>query len=76
MYYPVRVIRTDRYKLILDLAHQLPYPFASDLYASATWQATPSRRGRRVSKALYFFSVAQKRASRVTPFWMISSLVA
>jgi len=21
------------------LAHQLPYPFASDLYASATWQA-------------------------------------
>ncbi len=40
MYYPMRVIRTDRYKLILNLAHQLPYPFASDLYASATWQAT------------------------------------
>jgi N-sulfoglucosamine sulfohydrolase len=39
MYYPTRVIRTDRYKLILNLAHQLPYPFASDLYASATWQA-------------------------------------
>lgn len=40
MYYPTRVMRTDRYKLILNLAHQLPYPFASDLYASATWQAT------------------------------------
>ena len=40
MYYPMRMIRTDRYKLILNLAHQLPYPFASDLYASATWQAT------------------------------------
>ena len=40
MYYPMRVLRTDRYKLILNLAHQLPYPFASDLYASATWQAT------------------------------------
>jgi N-sulfoglucosamine sulfohydrolase len=40
MYYPMRVIRTDRYKLILNLAHQLPYPFASDLHASATWQAT------------------------------------
>jgi N-sulfoglucosamine sulfohydrolase len=40
MYYPMRVIRTERYKLILNLAHQLPYPFASDLYASATWQAT------------------------------------
>ena len=39
MYYPTRVMRTDRYKLILNLAHQLPYPFASDLYASATWQA-------------------------------------
>lgn len=39
MYYPMRVIRTDRYKLILNLAHQLPYPFASDLWASATWQA-------------------------------------
>lgn len=40
MYYPMRAIRTDRYKLILNLAHQLPYPFASDLYGSATWQAT------------------------------------
>jgi N-sulfoglucosamine sulfohydrolase len=39
MYYPTRVLRTDRYKLILNIAHQLPYPFASDLYASATWQA-------------------------------------
>ncbi len=38
MYYPMRVIRTDRYKLILNLAHQLPYPFASDLYSSSTWQ--------------------------------------
>lgn len=40
MYYPMRAIRTDRYKLILNLAHQLPYPFASDLYAAPTWQAT------------------------------------
>lgn len=39
MYYPMRVIRTPRHKLILNLAHQLPYPFASDLYESATWQA-------------------------------------
>jgi N-sulfoglucosamine sulfohydrolase len=33
------VIRTERYKLILNLAHQLPFPFASDLYESATWQS-------------------------------------
>jgi N-sulfoglucosamine sulfohydrolase len=39
MYYPMRVVRTVRHKLILNLAHQLPYPFASDLYASATWQS-------------------------------------
>jgi N-sulfoglucosamine sulfohydrolase len=39
MYYPMRVIRTRRHKLIWNLAHGLPYPFASDLWASATWQS-------------------------------------
>ena len=39
MYYPMRVIRTARYKYILNLADGLPFPFASDLYASPTWQA-------------------------------------
>jgi len=43
MYYPMRVIRTPRYKYILNLAHQLPYPFASDLYASETWQGVLKR---------------------------------
>ncbi len=38
MYYPTRVIRTREYKYILNLAHKLDYPFASDLYASPTWQ--------------------------------------
>ena len=38
MYYPMRVVRTDRYKLIWNIAHQLPYPFASDLWAAPTWQ--------------------------------------
>ena len=38
MYYPMRVVRTRRYKLIWNLAHQLPYPFASDLWAAPTWQ--------------------------------------
>lgn len=38
MYYPMRVLRGERYKLILNLAHQLPYPFASDLQDSAVWQ--------------------------------------
>jgi len=40
MYYPMRVVRTRRFKLIWNLAHELPFPFASDLYNSATWQET------------------------------------
>ena len=39
MYYPMRVARGERYKLIVNFAHQLPYPFASDLYESRTWQS-------------------------------------
>ena len=38
MYYPMRVFRERRYKLIVNLAHQLPYPMALDLYNSFTWQ--------------------------------------
>ncbi len=43
MYYPMRVIRTDRYKYVLNLAHQLPFPFASDLQESLTWQGVLKR---------------------------------
>jgi N-sulfoglucosamine sulfohydrolase len=39
MYYPMRVVRERRYKLIWNIAHPLPFPFASDLWAAATWQA-------------------------------------
>lgn len=38
MYYPMRIVRTRKFKLIWNLAHQLPFPFASDLYRSSTWQ--------------------------------------
>ena len=38
MYYPMRVVRDRKYKLIWNIAHPLPYPFASDLWAAATWQ--------------------------------------
>ncbi len=43
MYYPMRVVRERRYKLIWNLAHGLDYPFASDLWAASTWQATIER---------------------------------
>lgn len=39
MYYPMRIAIDGRYKYIFNIAHQLPYPFASDLYASPTWQS-------------------------------------
>jgi len=39
MYYPMRVVRDRKYKLIWNIAHPLPFPFASDLWAAATWQA-------------------------------------
>ena len=38
MYYPMRVVRERRFKLIWNLAYQLPYPFASDLWKAPTWQ--------------------------------------
>ena len=38
MYYPMRVVRTRNHKLIWNIAHGLPYPFASDLWAAPTWQ--------------------------------------
>lgn len=39
MYYPMRVVMTDKYKLIWNVAWQLPFPHASDLFESATWQS-------------------------------------
>lgn len=40
MYYPMRTVRQRRYKLIWNVAAPLGFPFASDLWASATWQAS------------------------------------
>jgi N-sulfoglucosamine sulfohydrolase len=37
-YYPMRVLRTPRWKFIWNVAWKLDYSFASDLWASATWQ--------------------------------------
>ncbi len=39
MYYPMRVVRDQKHKLIWNIAHPLPYPFASDLWAASSWQA-------------------------------------
>jgi N-sulfoglucosamine sulfohydrolase len=56
MYYPMRCVRTRKYKLIWNIAHGLPFPFASDLWEAPTWQdvyqAGPdSLYGRRTARA-------------------------
>ncbi len=37
-YYPMRVVRTKKYKFIWNIAWKLDYTFASDLWNSASWQ--------------------------------------
>lgn len=39
MYYPVRMLRTRTHKYLLNLASNLEYPFASDIYGSKSWQS-------------------------------------
>jgi N-sulfoglucosamine sulfohydrolase len=56
MYYPMRVVRTRQHKLIWNIAHPLPFPFASDLWEAPTWQdvfkkGQDARYGQRTVKA-------------------------
>jgi len=37
-YYPMRVVRTHRYKFIWNIAWKLDYSFASDLWRAISWQ--------------------------------------
>jgi len=38
MYYPMRMVRDRKYKLIWNIAYGLDFPVAWDLYESATWK--------------------------------------
>lgn len=63
MYYPMRAVRTRRYKYIVNLAHQLPYPQASDILNSPSWKAIASRRPARMGTrvlATYFQRPAEE----------------
>lgn len=42
-YYPMRAVRTRNYKLIKNLAHQLPYPLSSDILNSDSWKAIATK---------------------------------
>lgn len=44
MYYPMRAVRTRNHKYILNVAHGLEYPFASDLWGSDMWQGVLKRK--------------------------------
>jgi len=37
-YYPMRAVRSHKYKFIWNIAHRLRYSFASDLWRAPTWQ--------------------------------------
>ncbi len=50
MYYPIRVSRERRFKLIWNIAWRLEYPFASDLWAASTWQAVYRNKGETFGK--------------------------
>ena len=52
MYYPMRVLRERKYKLIYNIAYQLPFPQALDLYQSFTWQNVLSGNSPRLGKRL------------------------
>ena len=58
MYYPMRSVITRDFKLIWNIAYQLPYPHASDLWESATWQGAlktaDQRYGKRTIKDYIF----------------------
>jgi N-sulfoglucosamine sulfohydrolase len=58
MFYPMRSIRTRRYRYIHNLFPQLEFPFATDLFVSRTWQAILKEKvqkmGKRSTKTLLF----------------------
>jgi N-sulfoglucosamine sulfohydrolase len=50
MYYPNRMTRTRTHKYLLNLAHQLPFPHASDLWGSDSWQGILNRGDKMIGK--------------------------
>jgi N-sulfoglucosamine sulfohydrolase len=50
MYYPMRAVRTRRYKLIYNIAHPLAFPIANDIWQSGTWQSILRQKEDRLGK--------------------------
>lgn len=47
-YYPMRSVRTRKYKYIVNLASELAYPIAGDIQSSPAWRAIESRQNVRL----------------------------
>ena len=58
MFYPMRSVRTRRYRYILNLYPELEFPFATDLFVSRTWQGIVRKKletmGKRSTRAYVF----------------------
>lgn len=50
MYYPMRVLRERRFKLIYNIAWKLEFPMALDLYQSYTWQSILKSKSKMLGK--------------------------
>ena len=56
MYYPMRMIRTAKYKLVWNLAYQLEYPIAADIAGSPSWAVArkqPAQNGKTPQQYLH-----------------------
>ena len=58
MFYPMRSVRTRRFRYVLNLYPELEFPFATDLFVSQTWQGVLQRKvehlGKRSTRAYLF----------------------
>jgi N-sulfoglucosamine sulfohydrolase len=70
MYYPMRMIRTHRYKLIHNLNYQSAFPIDQDFYLSPTFQGILNRT--RNKENLYWFKTLKEYYNR--PEWELYDL--
>ena len=61
MYYPMRSVISGDYKYIFNIAHPLPYPFASDLQKCPTWQEVLSTQAENYGKRTVYQYLYRER---------------
>ena len=72
----MRTVQNRKYKLIWNLASGEPYPFASDLYESATWQETLLRDRANSTKGSTLYGNRTVKQYTVRPAWELYDLQA